>query len=206
MPRIDPSLKEEIEELNRRLESSPDDVGTLVHLGALMFEPCHQPKKAQEYLKRALAEDPKNADAWFWLAKCLFHDYVDLEGARDALERALESEPKRADCLGLLSSVLMDIGVDVQEYIQYLQQAVRSAPDWPILRQQYAQALMKLGRLNEAEQQVQQGLALTNSPPAPAGERDEYYETAVTGRIWPYTQDELNALLKEIRHRKTCKR
>jgi tetratricopeptide (TPR) repeat protein len=193
-------IPEDLPTIEKRLACNCDDLDALIELGALRFEPGHDPRTAEEVLRRAITLDPRNVDALFWLAKIRFHDYVDLEAAKMLLEEALQVNSQRADCLSLLASVLADLDDEPWHYVGYLERAVASEPQWPSLRHHYAQTLLKLGRLDDAELQAREGLAVLEGVTRQEV-RDSYYEVAVTGRRWPQMREELVSLLAEIARR-----
>jgi tetratricopeptide (TPR) repeat protein len=156
--------------------------------------------KAIEILEKAIETEPHNADAHFWLAKCFYHDYVDAQRAKEILQQALKLDAKRADCLSLMASVITDLGLSLRERLSYLEQAVQQAPDWITPRQYLAQTLMELGEIEKAEVEVMTALSFVDAQTSiqPSNPVEEYYESAVTGRIWPNIKEELTQLLQSI--------
>jgi tetratricopeptide (TPR) repeat protein len=132
--------------------------------------------KAIEILEKAIETEPHNADAHFWLAKCFYHDYVDAQRAKEIL------------------------GLSLRERLSYLEQAVQQAPDWITPRQYLAQTLMELGEIEKAEVEVMTALSFVDAQTSiqPSNPVEEYYESAVTGRIWPNIKEELTQLLQSI--------
>jgi tetratricopeptide (TPR) repeat protein len=187
--------------LQEHVNKHPQDIQSQVLLGAMMFEPFHKTDQAIEILEKAIETEPHNADAHFWLAKCFYHDYVDAERAKEILLKALKLDAKRADCLSLMASVITDLGLSVKERLAYLEQAVQQAPDWITPRQYLAQTLMELGNIEKAELEVMTALSFVDAKTSiqPSNPVEEYYESAVTGRIWPNIKEELTQLLQSIR-------
>ncbi len=187
--------------LTNEVKNHPSNIQLQVLLGAMLFEPFHQTDQAIEILEKVIEKEPDEITAHFWLAKCVYHDYMDVERAQQILQKALELDNKRADCLSLMASVITDLGATAKERLYYLEQAVQQAPDWISPRQYLAQTLMELGALDKAETEVIIALSLVNTAKniQPSNSVEEYYESAVTGRIWPHVQQELTDLLEAIR-------
>lgn len=195
----------QLREVRDRISRNPDDVAALARMGAMMFEPFHEPEQSIQLLREALKKDTTNVDARFWLAKCLFHFYVDYEGARQLLAEALELDGTRADCLTLMASVLADLGAKPEDYISYLERAVEQAPDWVATHQHLALVQLEIGLADQAEAEANKALALTGTAPATEGSLDEYYESAVTGRAWVDADKDLHQLLLRIKGEKMRK-
>ncbi len=187
--------------LQKYVNKHPQDIQSQVLLGAMMFEPFHKTDQAIAILEKVIEIEPHNVDALFWLAKCFFHDYVDAARAKEILQQALNLDAKRADCLSLMASVITDLGLSLRERLAYLEQAVQQAPDWITPRQYLAQTLMELGEIENAEVEVMTALSFVDAQTKiqPSNPVEEYYESAVTGRIWPNIKEELTQLLHSIR-------
>jgi len=187
--------------LQEQVNKHPQDIQSQVLLGAMMFEPFHKTEQGIEILKKVIETEPHNVDAHFWLAKCFYHDYVDAQRAKEILQQALKLDTKRADCLSLMASVVTDLGLSLKERLFYLEQAVQQAPDWITPRQYLAQTLMELGNTEKAEIEVMTALSVVDVQTGiqPSNPVEEYYESAVTGRIWPNIKEELTQLLQSIR-------
>jgi len=182
--------------LEAQLDRDPFDVLALTTLGAMMFEPCHEWDRAVRLLRRAIEVCPASVDARFWLAEVLYQHYVDEEGAAALLREALTLDPDRADCLISLAGVMTSQGASPGDYIAYAERAVQLAPDWVQPRAILAKALIDLGRVREAQEQIQLALTLVGSRNHPLDYPEAYYETAVTSRASPNSRDFLLRLLE----------
>jgi tetratricopeptide (TPR) repeat protein len=157
----------------------------LTQLGALKFEPFHEPDEAATALQRAIEIDQSAVVARFWLAKVYFHHYCDYDRARQVLEEAISLDGNRADCLCLFASVLRETGSSLPQRLHTLQQAVELAPDWVMPHRLLADLHRDEGDYRAATNELETALRLaeqhgTDRVVAPA---DEYYERAVTGRL-----------------------
>jgi len=191
---------EVLNNLQEYVNKHPQETQSQILLGAMMFEPFHKTEQAIEILEKVIETAPHHVEAHFWLAKCFYHDYVDAERAKEILQQALKIDAKRADCLSLMASVITDLGGSLKERLAYLELAVQQAPDWITPRQYLAQTLMELGEIEKAESEVMTALSIvdTQTNLQPSNPVEEYYESAVTGRIWPNIKEELTQLLQSI--------
>ena len=170
-------------------------------MGALLFEPFHQPEESEQALKQALALDPLNVDARFWLAEVLVHEYVDEQQARLVLEEALEIDPNRADCLLLLASVLRGLGGGVQSYLPVLEKAAERAPAWPAVHADLAQALLEIGETRRAEAEVRKSLELIGEGQADQEGVEGYRQLVLAGGS-SVQREFSKTLLRQIERRK----
>lgn len=178
------------DQLSRLLEISTalriNETSTLLtELGALKFEPFHEPEEAITALRRAIEIDQNAVAARFWLAKVYFHDYCDYDTARQVLEEAIRLDGNRADCLCLFASVLRETGGSLHQRLNTLERAVELAPDWVMPHGLLADLHQDEGNYRAATNELETALRLaeqhgTDRVVAPA---DEYYERVVTGRL-----------------------
>ena len=188
----------EIERLQHRIERDPADTEASVRLGALLYEPGHQPEQAIEVLRREVDRDPSSGDAKFWLAYCLWMEYHATEEAASLLESALRADPDRPDCLTILGSVRREQGRPPEECVPLVERAVRVAPDWIAPREQLATLYLEMSRFDEAEAEATRALSLISQVEVPPGSIEEF-ELVVTGRMRSRGPSTLELLIDRIR-------
>jgi tetratricopeptide (TPR) repeat protein len=193
------SDQQTLQTLLAHVRERPEDVDALVRLGALMFYPFHNTEVAIFYLESAIAQAPENVEARFWLGNCLYHDQFDLAEAQTVLEEAVALAPERPDVLTLLSAVMAERHADPASWAPLLERAVALAPDWVMPRERLARAYLALGRLDEAEAQIEAARPLVGSAQEPEDGSARYIEFAITGRLARSGEQRLNALLAKIR-------
>lgn len=187
----DSDLKSQLEDA---ISQAPNDYGSLVKLGALLFEPYHDPERAMEILQKAVNTAPDREDAWFWIAKCHFHYFFEPREALLAIENALKVNPNRADCLSLKASVLMELKAPYGEVLKCLDKCLTICPDWVTPRKEKVVVLSKMKRFEEAQEEIR---IVSSLPPfsfLPKDSVEEYYEESVTGRSRPNLKEELLSL------------
>jgi len=159
-------------------------------------------QKAEAAAKRAIQQDPENHEAHFELARALGRlaqyrgilQSLSLAAAvRDHLNQALKLRPDYASAMVALALWHLELsqkgvgwlyGADGGKVIPLFERAIELEPERIIHRYEYARALFRLGKKQEALQQLELALAL---PPQDA--RDEY--------VLEEAQELLEKILKE---------
>ncbi len=96
-----------------------------------------------------------------------------------------------------------DCGNPLEQAISYLRKAVEIAPDWPLLRHKLATLLLELHQIEQAEQEINKTLALSQSfPKQTQNEVEYYYEYVVTGRAWLSIKDQFRELIERLENEK----
>ena len=189
--------------LRKNLEKNPEDVNSLIHLGALEFECFHNINEATLLLEKAIQIDPLNPKPKFWLAMCFFYDCFQYSNAQKLLKEALELDPKQPECLSLLGWIIRETDGPINEAIQYVQQALLYAPDWPMLRWQIARFFLLIDNVEAAENEVQKAFQIRPLDPHKiTNEVERYYEDVVTGRGWKDIVKEFDHILELIQQAK----
>jgi tetratricopeptide (TPR) repeat protein len=171
------------EQLQNNLLKNPDDIKSLILLGALLFERFHEHENAITCLNKALIYDPNNVDAMFWLAMCFYHDFCEYDKAEDILKKALIINPMRSDCLSLIAYINWDKNKPLENSVAYLKKAIQYNPDWPMLHLELINLLFCLHKYKEARIELEAAIILLTQPvKTPNNEVERYYENVVTGR------------------------
>jgi len=144
-------------------------------------------QRAREAAERAIAEDPKNPEAYFELARALgrlaqYRGVLEslslAQAVRENLERALELRPDYASALVALAVWNLELakkgvgwlyGASTKRVLPLFERALELEPQGIIHRYEYARALLRLGRKEEAKRELR---ALLTLPPKDA--RDRY--------------------------------
>ncbi len=200
-----------ISDLEAHIDPLHGPVEDMVRLGQLYICPIHDDERALGILRIALEREPLHPWAIYWIAYIQLWDLMDrdsLLSAKATLESWLDStlpgsfEPEaRAAILQRLVQVrdsqdLADL-TDA-ERITFLEESVRLAPCWVINRWYLARAYLAVGRVSEAEEQLNTALA-NMTPEGPARDiEDDLFETDVTGCISAHLPEEIRRMLHEI--------
>ena len=131
------------------LQRSPRDARALSQLGELVR---HQPTRLDEALSllvRALELDPKISIAWLSYGSALHQANRNAE-AKAAFSNVLKLTPNRVEALNDLGTIFLD-EENWQEAAALFEKAVSLAPNAPDMHLNYAKALAKLDRIEEAE-------------------------------------------------------
>jgi len=143
--------------------------------------------KAEAAAKRAIEEDPENPEAYFELARALGRlaqyrgilESISLASAvKENLDKALKLDPNYASAMVALALWHLELsqkgvgwlyGASSGRVIPLFKKAIELEPDRIIHRYEFARALLRLGKKQEAIEQLVIALSL---PPQEA--RDEY--------------------------------
>ncbi len=160
--------------------------------------------KAEAAAKRAIKEDPQNPEAYFELARALGRlaqyrgilQSLSLASAvKENLDKALKLKPDYASALVALALWHLELsqkgvgwlyGASEKKVIPLFEKAIQLEPDQIIHRYEYAKALARLGKTQEALKQLEVALSL---PPKDA--RDEY--------VLKEAQELFDELLKKLK-------
>jgi eukaryotic-like serine/threonine-protein kinase len=137
----------ELAEMNRRLDSQPDDAEALVHRGWLFAQQKRWPEAIADF-ERSLQMRPDDSDA-LWLMGEAHQQIGQLAAALGAFSRLLEREPENHEARfqrGLLALAVAQPGLAAED----LRRVLASLPDWDLARRRRTQALIRLGRHREA--------------------------------------------------------
>jgi len=144
----------EAEELFRRLLAAPCGDSAVPYLYALILIQRGERARAEGYLQQAVALEPGFALYWFRLAE---NRFLSGRDAGDALERALGLSPADPwiNNLAAQQALRQD---RPEQALGYLQRAREAAPDEADISANLAEALRRLGRVEEALQTLDRGL------------------------------------------------
>lgn len=160
--------------------------------------------KAEAAAKKAIQEDPENPEGYFELARALGRlaqyrgilQSLSLASAvRDNLNKALELNPNYASAMVALALWHLELsqkgvgwlyGASEKKVIPLFEKAIQLEPNRIIHRYEYAKALARLGKTQEALKQLEVALSL---PPKDA--RDEY--------VLKEAQEIFDELLKKLK-------
>lgn len=174
-----------MEFLKAKFLYDPQDIQSLVLLGAWHFVKIRDCDQAIQYLRKAIYYAPKNVEARFWLGVCFYHWFSDYNRAEKILSEALALDRQRADCLSLMAYINWDRKGPLKRSLSYLKEALQISPEWPLLKVETIYLLIQLGGFKEAGQEIEQAQQLLKQPVKISGNAvEEYYETTITGRGW----------------------
>lgn len=183
----------------RALESA--DAEEFIGCATLLFEPFHDDVNARLLLLRAAELFPSDGRPLFWLAKIAVHRECDDELARRYLETALKREPDRPECLSLMVSLLLDVG-ELEASVDFANRLVERAPHWPNAHAVRGQAMARMGRVAEAEQEYTAALALIQRPVSESIP-DSYFEQTISDRraepvLKQHVMEQLTSLRRQL--------
>ena len=145
-------------------------------------------REALDYFQRAVAEDSGYARAWAGLAQTyvLLPALADFpfeealrEGSRSAA-KAIELDATLPEAHGALGQIAQNFEWDLAGAERAYRRAVAFDSTYATGHQWYAEALLMLGRTEEAEQEIERALA--RDPLAPAAMAVQGYILLTTGR------------------------
>lgn len=172
----------------------PQDIKSLILLGALEFIKFPERDSALEYLQKAIKLDPGNVDARFWYGVCLYRRFSEPEKAEVVLSTALKLDSNRSDCLSLMADIHWG-KKNFEVSLEFLRKAVQISPNWPMLRVELVYLLINLGQFKEAECEIENAAELLKQDVRiPENEVEHYYENTVTGRSWTNVGEKLDRL------------
>jgi tetratricopeptide (TPR) repeat protein len=152
-------VNESVQILKAVLAENPEAPGAQRLLGLLSYE-LNQDAEAAALLSRVLDRDPRDVEARVTMARILFRR-SDYENARRELERALEVEAENAAAHFYLGEIEM-ASRRFDEAAQHYRKSTLAPA-----RNGLAEALVKLGRYEEAERVLEEALS---SPGVDRGE------------------------------------
>ncbi len=114
--------------------------------------------RAEPAARRALELDPDRADALTAMGFLEDRKYQNSAAARDYFERALKANPTFIEAYTLYADTLADLG-EMNESLQVRRTSVERDPLSSFLKSRLASSLSSRGRLQEAEDLIQQILA-----------------------------------------------
>lgn len=172
----------------------PQDIKSLILLGALEFIKFPERDRSVKYLQKAIQLDPGNVDARFWYGVCLYQCFSEPDRAEVIISTALKLDPNRSDCLSLMAYIHWD-KKNLEVSLEFLKKAIQISPNWPMLRVELIYLLINLGRLEEAEREIEHATELLKQEiKIPENEVEHYYENTVTGRSWTNIGEKLDQL------------
>jgi tetratricopeptide (TPR) repeat protein len=152
---------EAVSVLEKTLESNPDAPEAERQLGLLAYK-LNRDAEAANYLTKALERNPKDAEARITLGKISYRR-ADYAGARLAFELALEASPPSEEAHFYLG--------EIERASQRFEEAAdhyRKSGSSAGARNGLAEALLKLGRDDEAEKTLEDALATATEAKARA--------------------------------------
>lgn len=139
------------------VERNPNHVGAMVNLG-LMLASQGQASEGVRWLEKARLAAPDSLRVQASYAKIL--DQMGMvDKARGAWERVAELRPDDLQVMANLSHAYMNVQ-DYQKAAYWLEKVVGLAPDDKLARMFFAEALLRLGRFDDAREQARQAAAL----------------------------------------------
>jgi tetratricopeptide (TPR) repeat protein len=180
-----PEVREAIIKLEDRVRSTVD-MGDLLDLAQLYFEPAHRDDQAAAICELVLALDPGNSRAQVGVAYAAIHNEMTeaaLRQAVDLLEEACDDPNAAGVANMLLAEALEDLGeLTAERKTRLLELSVAAEPGWVANRRRLARTYAQLGRCEEAKQEM--SMALRNLVPEDAylSPLEESFHTCFTGR------------------------
>lgn len=182
------------ETLKNKTLYDPQDIKSLILLGALEFIKFSECDRSLKYLQEAIQLDPGNVDARFWYGVCLYQCFSEPDRAEVIISTALKLDSNRSDCLSLMAYIHWD-KKNLEVSLEFLKKAIQISPNWPMLRVELIYLLINFGRLEEAECEIENTTELVKQDiKIPENEVEHYYENTVTGRSWTNVGEKLDRL------------
>ncbi len=160
-PGYDDGLKIAAEKAKRAVELAP--TSSLAHARYGWVQTfLREPAKAIESFERAVTIDPNNADTYVWFSEAL--NYAGQpERAVEAGETALRYDPVAPpNVIHHIGHAYFLMG-NLQKAEEFDRRAIRMAPSFPPARIVMSAILAEAGRLDEAQQQIGDLLAIDSS-------------------------------------------
>lgn len=145
------------------VEAAPDSLPPRA-IVAQTYQAEQMWEEASEAWRALLALDPGNTPASFSLAFCR-EQVRDLEGAEEAVRTVLAREPDHADALNFLGYLFADHNVNLEEAEVLVARALEIEPDNGAFIDSMGWVYYRLGRLEEAREQLERAVGLTNGDP-----------------------------------------
>ena len=149
--------------LRRSIELNPKDVDPYLLLG-LTYTQVKQHQMAMESFKQGLERFPNHVDLRFNLGMA----YDQLGRFPDvvrAMESVLALNPDHADALNYLGYSYADRGVNIEQAVTLTQRAVALQPDNGYYSDSLGWALFKMGRFQDALEEMKRAAELVNDAP-----------------------------------------
>lgn len=152
------ALGQAIHEYEAIARLAPDDTHAAVMLGRL-FWLNNQPQKAESAFKRVLGAHPNSASALSYLGKLL----IDQGEYREALATLgkIPDNQRSPSALAMLGMAYSQTG-SLDQAISAYKEALGIDPENSEVRREYADALMRSGKLDDARQQFEQVLKVNS--------------------------------------------
>jgi len=138
------------------LSKAPDNLDALM-LAATLGEAIGDPSLALAFLNRAVAVKPNFLPARLKTANA-YLAVSEYESAIEHLNKAFELKPDMTSELGALGLAYTGAG-QAEQALAVFEKALKHRPDHPTLRLDYANALISLGRMQEAAQVLRENIA-----------------------------------------------
>lgn len=196
--------KEQLKELEKRLDPINSPIDELLYLGWLYLEPFHQEDKAISIFEKILNRDPLNIWASYWLAYCYEYylmDKTSLLKAMNLLQSSIKLNPRQAGPLYiLLQSVLSHLNMGSSEdRIYLLIQSIKLEPTWVVNRWLLANEYLKEEKFSKAIQELRTAKSLLINPDPNWDDYKRYFEAIVTGRTGKYISEDIDVKIERLK-------
>ncbi|MDJ0522910.1 MAG: tetratricopeptide repeat protein [Planctomycetota bacterium] len=152
-------LDKAIDHLRKAVEAEPEYDFALYRLG-VMLRVDGKTKEAEQHVQQAIELDPEYAGYWVELGEIAITE-DDHDGAERYANRALELDAEHVGARQLLSRSLEEAGPKKHaQRLEILDRALQDDPEDADVWDDRAALLLKMGRLDEAEDSARQALML----------------------------------------------
>jgi len=147
--------------MRRYLALKPDDASAHYGMGRILRLAGKPDEAAKEY-DRSIALQPQQTESYYELAEMAVDNKHDDE-AEQLLQKVLVRDPKHGGALTEMG-VIAFRRKNYAKAEDYLRLAITNVPDYGPAHYQYALALSRMGRIEEAQQEFATASALNRSP------------------------------------------
>ena len=144
----------------------PDETGAIIGQvfpeNGVMFLFAPQTPRQQRFFVRQIGIEPISAEPFVLRAEAVLHD-LPTEARRD-LKEAIRLDPEHARAYWLLAQVDLKEGL-VESALLYNEKAIRLDEQRPAYHITFAQALIRMNRIGEAKQYLQETIAICDRFP-----------------------------------------
>ena len=147
--------------MQRYLALKPDDASAHYGMGRIL-RLAGKPDEATKEYQRSIALQPQQTESYYELAEMAVNNKYD-DQAEPLLQRVLARDPKHGGALTEMGVIALR-RKDYAKAEEYLRLAITNVPDYGPAHYQYALALSRLGRIEEAQQEFATASALSRPP------------------------------------------
>ncbi|HEX8927032.1 MAG TPA: tetratricopeptide repeat protein [Terriglobales bacterium] len=165
------------------LDGKPQDDREVWTALAQMYSRLKRWKDAEDSIQKAteLASKPEEKDYVNFLAGSIYERQKKYEQAEESFRKVIASDPRNASALNYLGYMLADRGTRLEEALSLIKRAVSIEPQNYAYLDSLGWAYFKLGRYDQAEENLRKALEHSDSDPTVHEHMGDLYQK--TGRL-----------------------